>query len=570
MEWEQQNEILNRERKKLDDSTLTSKKQLIINNVRRINSSLEFSEWLNTQIPLYVAPIHLFSKGRLCVYPTESGEIIYVDDDFYNNQENKDVITHQFTHELLHSLRQVKKYADDKITTKLFCHAWYEYDKVLTGIDEAITQMFTDDFEEFRLDKAQDKNFYFIKNIMRFMKVMIGEEKLLMQYLNYNQEFEKEFDRISDNKFVEFATLINDIYNLEYKNKTNEEILLLESKKQQIVSIVKTMIDKTKEKNPDIVKLISDDLQNDDFLDEYGFSKKNTATDNRNEQTDNNSKIISDLKIRLAEYVKAIIEKYGKYIPQERLKELINLDYNDDNLIRIYDYGTVNGFADNTGISLPLCADRLLKIASKIPGFGINKKHKTYTEENIIINDNTFAKYIFHVFVSGTDAKGYYEDLLLHEAMHFCGSGGSTALREGINEFLTRKLAKEKGLRTNGCGYPKEVNVVFHLQNLFGEEVLNQIAFLNSEGEIAMYLTTHIGLDAATLYLNISKEMDKEFNEKYSSKFDSYNGLSGILKKTINYHKINYSKIYEMIKEYELQRVKSNQSNIESEINKTR
>lgn len=286
----------------------------------------------------------------------------------------------------------------------------------------------------------------------------------------------------------------------------------------------------------------------------------------QNKKTDNNSKLINDLKIRLSEYVKAIIEKYGKYIPQERLKELINLDYNDDSLIRIYDYGTVNGFADNTGISLPLCADRLFKIASKIPGFGINKKHKLYSENNILLNNNGFAKYVFHAFISGIDAKGYYEDLLLHEALHFCGSGGATALREGINELLTRKLAKEKGFRTNGSAYPKEVNVVYHLQELFGEEIINQIAFMNSDGEIALFLTSRLGLEASSLYLAVSREMEKEFNEKYYSKFDTYNGIIGVIRKTINYHKIDYSKIYKMFDMYREHMKNDKQEKNESEM----
>ena len=568
MEWEQMNEILNKGRKQLDNSILRTKKQLILDKINNINSSLHFNEWLNIEIPLYTAPLHLFSLGRLCVYPTEQGEVIYIDDEFYNNNENKDVVVHQYTHELLHSLRQVKKTENESVRTLLFAHKWFEYDHIFTGIDEATTQMFTDDFENFRLSKEQDNSFYFIKNIMRFMKVIFGEEKLLMQYLNYNQEFEKEFNKMSNNRFIEFARLINDIYNLE-KEKTN--IAELEYKKKEVINIVKSMVREAKKTNPNIMDLISNDLQDDDFL---NFYKVNTIeNESINNQTPANSNgnelIVAKLKTRLAEYVKAIVEMYGKDIPQDRLVELIHLNYDDD-LINIYDYGSINGMANDKSISLPLCADRLFKIAKKIPGYAINKNHRLYSDDNLLLNNNGFLKYVFHAFISGTDTEGYYEDILLHEALHFCGSGGSSALREGMNELLTRKLAKEKGFRTNGSAYPKEVNVVYHLQELFGEDIINKISFMNSEGEIALFLTTHLGMDACSLYLSISREMEKEFNEKYYSKFDTYNGISGVIRKTLNYHKINYSKIYQMMDNYRKQKNINNSELYESEMSVTK
>ena len=42
----------------------------------------------------------------------------------------------------------------------------------------------------------------------------------------------------------------------------------------------------------------------------------------------------------------------------------------------------------------------------------------------MIINNNSFMDYVIHLFISGTNAEGYYQDLLLHETLHFCGSGG--------------------------------------------------------------------------------------------------------------------------------------------------
>lgn len=205
---------------------------------------------------------------------------------------------------------------------------------------------------------------------------------------------------------------------------------------------------------------------------------------------------------------------------------------------------------------MPLCADKLLNTASKIPGYGINKEHKSYNSENLISNNNTYINYIYHVFLSGTNAEGYYDDLLLHETMHFCGSGGSSALKEGINELLTRKLALEKGFRTTGCAYPKEVQLAFQLQNIFGEDILNQIAFINSERNIYFFLANTLGLESAELYTKVSKGMEKEFNEKYYANMDSYSGFTGIMKKMLNYRKINYSSVYKILNDYNLSQQK--------------
>ena len=44
--------------------------------------------------------------------------------------------------------------------------------------------------------------------------------------------------------------------------------------------------------------------------------------------------------------------------------------------------------------------------------------------------------------------------------------------------------------------------------------------------------------------------MEKEFSEKYFSDIDSYNGISGIVRKTLNYKKIDYSEVYKMLNDY--------------------
>lgn len=258
--------------------------------------------------------------------------------------------------------------------------------------------------------------------------------------------------------------------------------------------------------------------------------------------------IENNLSITLKKYIDSITREYGAYIPKERLNFLKNItDYSS--IIKVYDYGTVNAMANRKMISMPICADKILNKISKIPGYGINKNHQSY-DKNEIVNNNTFINYLYHVFISGTDAEGYYNDMLLHETMHFCGSGGGSALKEGINEFLTRKIAHKNGFRTNGCGYPKEVKIAYELQNIFTEEVLNQIAFINSFPKICDFLDKTLGNEASKLYQDVTLEMEREFEEKYYSKINSYNGFKGIFQKTLNYYKIDYSNVYRLLENY--------------------
>lgn len=58
-----------------------------------------------------------------------------------------------------------------------------------------------------------------------------------------------------------------------------------------------------------------------------------------------------------------------------------------------------------------------------------------------------------HVSISGTDTEGYYDDILLHEVMHFCVGDGGSVLKEEINELFTRKIlfAYEKVFWHNRC-----------------------------------------------------------------------------------------------------------------------
>lgn len=248
-------------------------------------------------------------------------------------------------------------------------------------------------------------------------------------------------------------------------------------------------------------------------------------------------------------YIEVIKKDYGKYMHPKKLEQLNNIkDYGE--IIKIYDFGSINGSANDYHVNMPLSAEKVFKKMRLIPGYGINKKHTTYSGEDIILNDNAFSDYVKHVFISGTDTEGYYKDLLLHETMHFCGSGGASALKEGLNEYLTRKVAYKNNFRTNACGYPKEVKVIYELEKIFGEEIINQIAFINNHEIVLNYLENAVSRDAAILYDKISEKTDEEFYEKYYKSIEKYNGIKGIYMKVNNYKKIEYKEVYELLDEY--------------------
>ena len=207
---------------------------------------------------------------------------------------------------------------------------------------------------------------------------------------------------------------------------------------------------------------------------------------------------------------------------------------------------------------MPLNAEKALEKIKTLPGYGSNPSHQTYDQATAIINDNTFETYVNHAIVTGMTLEQYFEDLLLHETMHFCGSDGGNSLKEGINEYLTRKLALKKGFHTNGCAYPKEVKIAHTLESILGEEVITQIAFIKPYDKVLSYLETTLGKDASELYQNVTHAMDEEFYNRYYRHMNHFDGLEGIQEKVTNYKQIDYSKVEQIIEQYK--KTKSSQN----------
>lgn len=243
-----------------------------------------------------------------------------------------------------------------------------------------------------------------------------------------------------------------------------------------------------------------------------------------------------------------IIKKYIEIIKEE-YKDYTEIPYNIDlkKYVHIEDTGTISLFIRGGHFYFPTDAFKVLEIMKKMPGFGSNKNHKTCNKDNMIINDNTYITFIKHIYLKGLTAEEYYKEILLHETLHFCGSGGGTAIREGINELKTRELAQKYGLLTSSCGYPKETKIAYELQKIFGEEIINKITFSKSKLEITEILAT-TSEDAVQLFFTLEDIMEKEFYDKYMKY--NFPGITGPIKKTQKYNTIDYTNAYLLIKEY--------------------
>ena len=264
--------------------------------------------------------------------------------------------------------------------------------------------------------------------------------------------------------------------------------------------------------------------------------------------------IIEKLSKQAEEYIKIILKEYGDYIPDYRKKELPEENLRD--CIVIKDTGTISCLCGLEQVSkneyqkkiyMPLLADKILRIVKYFPIFK-DENHKVYDENNVVINDNTFVDYVKHLAKKKSSAEEFYEENLLHEVMHFCGSYGGQALEEGLTEYHTRKLAQKYNLKTTGCGYPKEVKIAHELENIFDEKTMNLYSFDKIKAQ--EYITETYGIEAYNFLQNLTTVMDKEFRNKYYGGTEQYGRLTAPFKKIKNYEKLDYTDIYEMINQY--------------------
>lgn len=221
---------------------------------------------------LFYAPtIKIRKKNMFCYTFMNRPNEIYIDEDYALN--NPRITNIQITHEVLHGLSESSNGYQN-----FFGHI-YQGDNLYIGINEATTQLFTEDIEQQRLGENEDY-LYFVKNIMRVMKVILGADKLANQYLNNNNEFEHEFDKLTNGKFKDFASIINVIYSLdkeafylrqENKKLNEREIERLSLVKEQIINFTKNFIERISKTRPQIIQELSTEIRDENFLSKIGI-----------------------------------------------------------------------------------------------------------------------------------------------------------------------------------------------------------------------------------------------------------------------------------------------------------
>lgn len=226
---------------------------------------------ISRKFSLFYAPVRQIKGTNMTCWPLDDETEIYIDENFaINNPQTANV---QTTHEVLHGLSQMKgKY-------QYFFGHQYQGGKnsLYSGLNEATTQLFAEDIEQHRLNENEDY-LYFVKNVMRIMKVAFGIDKLANQYLNNDTQFEQAFDKSTNGKFSSFASMMNDIYLLSkakhYSKISDENIKLLDMRKEQVINLTNAIVETFSHTNPQLKQEIVAEVQDDIFLSKFNIKAK--------------------------------------------------------------------------------------------------------------------------------------------------------------------------------------------------------------------------------------------------------------------------------------------------------
>lgn len=255
-----------------------------------------------------------------------------------------------------------------------------------------------------------------------------------------------------------------------------------------------------------------------------------------------------NLAVQLCQYLKIIEEEYGTFLLEETKEKLDKIKNNPEASIIWNTQSVISLFVRNDRIYFPLEGSKqALSNLSQLSCFGSDKNHQACDVDHYVENDCTFQTYIDHVIQKGLTPLQYFEESLLHETMHLCGSGGSSSLEEGLTELKTRELAQKYGLLTSGCGYPKEVKVALRLKEILGEDTIDKITFLgNHISKVDHYLTEKCGEDIANFYFAVRGKMLEEANH-YRRKIST---IEDPTQKQRIYEEINYQEVHQLIDEF--------------------
>lgn len=222
----------------------------------------------NSTFKLYKAPLSETHGSNMMYWPENNERNIYINNDFMQD-ENRDIIIKQLTHEMLHAISWVD-----------YVHMFgRKYEPNIIGIYEATTQVFADDINGAIL--TEDKDYlYFIKGIMRVMSNIVGKDKLASQYLNIDNSFEQTFSKALGADFNKFVSQINQVYKLskkQYYDKnsfTQVNEIQLEELKENLLDFVLTHLQQKMKENPDFADALISDFNGDNFLEKYDLLRE--------------------------------------------------------------------------------------------------------------------------------------------------------------------------------------------------------------------------------------------------------------------------------------------------------
>ena len=219
--------------------------------------------------------------------------------------------------------------------------------------------------------------------------------------------------------------------------------------------------------------------------------------------------MIDDLKklnYKSFAFVDLISDYYKKYVEQDRIRALKN----NGQIVFLSDEDTVSFKCISSKIYVPKKAYSIFVELKKSPKYGVNLnnfiKGKDYLNTN-----TTYFDYINHVIECGLDVYDYFEESLLHETMHLCGSDGGHPFKEGINELKTRELAQKYNIKIAAMGYSKEVELAKKFQDIVGKDVMDELTFnsYNFKGA-CLLLEKRCGVNIVNLYKNVLDMSDNE------------------------------------------------------------
>lgn len=254
----------------------------------------------------------------------------------------------------------------------------------------------------------------------------------------------------------------------------------------------------------------------------------------------------SDL-LRIEKLLLQYIDLIGKEYPNVNTSAILERINDGHKIVEFNDSSSISFIVRNGTLLLPKYAYTIFPMFEKYENYGINPNHHKNIED-YLDTDTTYYDYIEHVIKSGMTTFDYFQESLLHETMHICGSFGGSPLEEGINELKTRELAQKYNINIAAYGYSKEVEIAKKLQGIIGKEIMDELTFI-SRGRRRDFLLEKRGRDIADLYDLISNDMwekSKGYNEKLSQISNPYEKAQ--LYETIDYGE-SHKKLDEFLKE---------------------